>query len=223
MISVSDAGYDGSLQHHAISPRRNAFTALCAMRVGSGMRYAPRVRIASSMLSSTVMRCPGETIIGLHFVFVRTFPPMISPSESYKYEYARASGAGSSPFPYKTLFANPIEGISRTIPRCVAMPKRRGCAMPCPSTQSTSGLVFSFSNALRSAGISRNERKPGIYGNVVVNFANADSISRISGNDKTTIPAKRSFENRFIETSTPATVFGGFSNFSSRISERSFR
>ena len=59
-------------------------------------------------------------------------------------------------------FAQPIVGTPSTSPRWLAMPKRRGWATPWPSTMITSGAVFSFLQAERSGGISRNDSRPGM-------------------------------------------------------------
>jgi len=86
---------------------------------------------------------------------------MSSPlSVSFDHDPRLAPGLSCSP--HSRDFAQPIVGTPRTSPRWLAMPNRRGWAMPWPSTMMTSGFVVIFFHAESSGGISRNESSPGM-------------------------------------------------------------
>ena len=61
----------------------------------------------------------------------------------------------------KQAFGASKRRISSHNPRWLAIPKRRGWAMPCPSHIRQSGITGNFSQAWSTAGHSRKESKPG--------------------------------------------------------------
>src|ERR1051326_1801838 len=63
--------------------------------------------------------------------------------------------------PYTNSSAIPADRMSSTMPRCEARPHRLGCAVPCPSHNTASGRLRSFSKAAIIAAPAGNARRPG--------------------------------------------------------------
>src|SRR2546422_4594903 len=70
-----------------------------------------------------------------------------------------------------------------------AIPAARGCARPWPSMKIKSGSWWSLPKAWTSAGVSRNDKRPGMYGKVTFALWTTVSITSSFGNESTTTQA----------------------------------
>ena len=96
------------------------------------------------------------------------------------------------------------------------MPSPRGCATPCPSTKIRSGCCGSSANACSTAGNSRNDSSPGIYGIRVGNLATTSAIGRKVPASINTAAARVIAPPASKPTSTPASRRSGGNSSSSR-------
>ncbi len=93
-------------------------------------------------------------------VRVRTTAPIVSPLSTSGW-WAPFSSASGALRPQSRVLPTPIVGRWSHRPRWLAMPMRRGWAMPMPSNRNTSGSASRRPNASSSTGPSRKLSRPG--------------------------------------------------------------